>query len=65
MEENLDNQHFLWKACHNRIPLGVNLRKKGIKVDGVCKQCGDGLETEEHLFFYCENVRLVWKLAPI
>lgn len=58
-------QHFIWRACHNKLPVGVSLQKRGIGVDGICKQCGEGMETMEHLFFHCANARLVWKLAPV
>lgn len=51
-------QHFIWRACHNKIPVGVNLRKKGMEIDEVCKQCGKELETVEHLFFHCPKARL-------
>lgn len=58
-------QHFIWRACHNRIPVGANLMKKGVQIDGICKQCGEGMETGEHLFFQCANSRLIWRLAPV
>lgn len=56
--------HFIWRACHNKISVGDNLRKRGLKVDGMCKQCGEELETVEHLFFHCQKAQNIWKLAP-
>lgn len=41
-------QHFLWRAVHNQIPVESNLKKRGIQVEGICKQCGEGMETVEH-----------------
>lgn len=58
-------QHFIWRACHDRIPVGVNLRKKGILIDDVYKQCGEAKETVEHLFFFCPKAWLIWKLPPV
>lgn len=34
-------QNFIWKACHDRIPVGVNLKKRGLKIDKTCKLCGE------------------------
>lgn len=50
-------QHFIWKACHNRIPMNANLKKRGMKVDTICKQCGEAVETTEHLFFSVPKLR--------
>lgn len=58
-------QHLVWRVCHNKIPVEVNLKKTGIKVEGVCRQCGEEMETVEHLFFHCQRARNIWKLAPV
>lgn len=58
-------QHFLWRACHNKISVGANLRKKGIKVYGVCHQYGELMEIVEHMLFHCQNAHILWKLAPV
>lgn len=58
-------QHFVWRACHNKIPVEVNLKKRGIKVEGVCRQCGEEMETVECLFFHCQRAKNIWKLAPV
>lgn len=52
-------QDFIWRACHNKISVGVNLRKLGVKVDDRRKQCGEGLETIEHLLFHCSKVKII------
>lgn len=51
-------QHFIWQGCHNKIPIGVNLKKHGVKVIDRCKQCGEGLETIEHLFATVQKLKL-------
>lgn len=58
-------QHFLWHACHNSIPVANNLQKRGMRVDGICRQCGEASETVEHLFFLCAKAQIIWKLAPV
>lgn len=57
-------QHFIWRAFHNQLLVEVNLKKRGTQVDGVCRQCGEGMETMEHLFFHCAKAKMVWRLAP-
>lgn len=46
-------QHFIWRLCHNRIPVGANLMQRAMAVAGICRQCGDSMETAEHVFFHC------------
>lgn len=58
-------QHFIWRACHNKIPVEVNLKKRDVKEDDRCKQCGEGLETIKHLFFHCPKVQIIWKLDHV
>lgn len=57
-------QHFIWRAVHNRLPVSANLRKRGIAIEEICKQCGEDRETVEHVFFHCAKAKLFWKLAP-
>lgn len=57
-------QHFIWKVCHNRIPVNVNLNKREVDINKTCKLCRDDPETIEHMFFHCERTKLIWKLAP-
>lgn len=58
-------KHFLWRALHNWVATGSAIKNRGIEVDVICKRCGMDQETQEHLFFHCEEAALVWKLAPI
>lgn len=39
--------------------------KRGIQTNGICKQCEEGLESVEHLFFHCPKTQLIWKLSPV
>lgn len=58
-------QHFLWRVCHNRIPVNANLKQKGLEIDDICRLCGEEKETVEHLFFHCFHAKTIWKLAPV
>lgn len=52
-------RHFIWRVCHDRIPVNANLRNRGIEVNETRRQCGEGRETVEHLFFHCDTAKLI------
>lgn len=58
-------QHFIWRVCHNRIPVNSSLRKRGIELDKSCRFCGEGREIVEHLFFHFDQAKTIWKLTPV
>lgn len=43
---------FLWKAVRNVLPVGENLKNRGINMEGKCTHCGQD-ESSLHLFFHC------------
>ncbi|MCI41257.1 F-box family protein, partial [Trifolium medium] len=54
---------FVWQLLHGRVPTRNNLVTRQIlDVDGdvSCALCGEAMETELHLFLYCEIAQLVW-----
>lgn len=56
---------FIWKCINNTLPARENIFKRTQKGDPICKGCGNGVETTEHIFFHCSKAHLVWKLAPV
>ena len=52
-----------WKALKNALPVGANLRARGIEALGTCPHCGQ-VETTLHLFFHCRFAINFWNLAP-
>lgn len=52
-------QHFIWRVCHNKLPVMSNLRKRGREGDDMCLFCGEGRETTEHLFFHCAKSKVI------
>lgn len=58
-------QHFRWRLIQNKLPVEINLKKRGVQIEGPCKQCGEGLETVEHLLFHCAKAKLVWRISPV
>ena len=54
---------FLWKAMQNAIPIGENLKVRGIKTAAACPHCGLE-ESVTHLFFLYNFVNQVWEESP-
>ncbi|XP_071719242.1 uncharacterized protein [Rutidosis leptorrhynchoides] len=52
---------FVWRALRCRIPVRIELDKRGIDLHSVrCPVCDDDLESVEHLFFNCKESLDVW-----
>ena len=58
-------KHFIWKCLHGILPVNAVIRERCLKGDYVCKGCGEGPETTEHMLFFCSNAKLIWKVAPL
>lgn len=58
-------QHFIWKTCYDRLSVPVNLKRRRIQVDEVCRQCGEETETTKHLIFHYGKSQIIWKLSPM
>lgn len=58
-------KHFLWPCIHNWLATSSVVKRKGMSVDDICKRCGAGKETREHLFFQCMESAVIWKMVPI
>ncbi|KAJ1415947.1 Reverse transcriptase zinc-binding domain [Sesbania bispinosa] len=53
-------KEFVWRACHNIIPVLIALQKKKIQLDHICPLCGEEPETTEHALLYCPQVAPIW-----
>ena len=58
-------KHFMWKCLQNCLPTNEVIFKRIGQGEGRCSCYGEGIETIEHLLFFCVNAREVWKLAPV
>ncbi|KAH7863545.1 hypothetical protein Vadar_018897 [Vaccinium darrowii] len=58
-------KHFLWKCCHNVIPVQKNLRQRGVLSASGCPLCGSSEESILHLVAYCPFARAVWFSSPM
>ena len=56
-------KHFLWKIKSKALPVGANLVRRGVEVEGRCKRCGL-METERHVLLQCPFASRVWDLVP-
>ncbi|KAM0043381.1 putative reverse transcriptase zinc-binding domain-containing protein [Helianthus debilis subsp. tardiflorus] len=52
---------FVWRAIKNRIPVKVELKRRGIVIDDqICSRCGKEDESAEHLLLKCVLARATW-----
>jgi hypothetical protein len=54
---------FVWQLLHGKIPTRQNLVYRNIiadDADALCVLCGEEMESDFHLFLYCEIATLVW-----
>ncbi|KAK7836263.1 putative protein phosphatase 2c 53 [Quercus suber] len=59
-------RNFLWRSCHNAIPVKQNLRQRHILTEDICELCK--LETESVLHalwvWGCSQLSQVWGSVP-
>ncbi|XP_021835074.2 uncharacterized protein [Spinacia oleracea] len=58
-------KHFCWKIIHRVLPTRINLRKRGIQVEGDCPMCNNGEETEVHIFRLCPIAQMAWRASNL
>ncbi|XP_071740621.1 uncharacterized protein [Rutidosis leptorrhynchoides] len=52
---------FIWRARRGRIPVRLELDKRGIDLHSVrCPVCDGGIESVEHILFSCQFAQDVW-----
>ncbi|XP_071704231.1 uncharacterized protein [Rutidosis leptorrhynchoides] len=53
---------FIWRLLRRRLPVRVELDKRGIDLNSVlCPFCDDDSQTLDHTFFLCKNSMDVWE----
>ena len=53
---------FVWQLLRNRLPSGVEVRKRQGPGDGLCPLCGIP-ETGTHILFTCPAARFLWNFV--
>nr|XP_027081023.1 uncharacterized protein LOC113703745 [Coffea arabica] len=56
---------FIWKSLNQVLPGREAIYKRIGKGDMICKLCGEGSETVEHIFFHCTKAQMIWQMAPL
>ncbi|XP_071687589.1 uncharacterized protein [Rutidosis leptorrhynchoides] len=52
---------FVWRVLKNRIPVRIELDKRGMDLHSVrCPLCDDALESVDHSLILCKHVRDIW-----
>ncbi|XP_071714107.1 uncharacterized protein [Rutidosis leptorrhynchoides] len=52
---------FAWRASRKRLPVRVELDKRGIDLHSIrCPLCDDDLETTDHTLVFCKHAIEVW-----
>ncbi|XP_071700330.1 uncharacterized protein [Rutidosis leptorrhynchoides] len=53
---------FIWRLIRGRLPVRVELDKRGIDLNSVrCPLCDDDVETLDHAFIFCKYAMDVWE----
>nr|XP_027090235.1 uncharacterized protein LOC113711271 [Coffea arabica] len=55
----------LWKCLNQALPVNELIYYGTRMREPICQVCGAGEETIEHLFFFCNPAKEVWKFAPV
>ena len=50
-----------WMAILNRLPTMDSLQAWGMEVTDICVLCKQVRESQNHLFFYCDYSKHIWK----
>ncbi|GJU77442.1 RNA-directed DNA polymerase, eukaryota, reverse transcriptase zinc-binding domain protein, partial [Tanacetum coccineum] len=52
---------FMWHVMLDRLPHHLNLSSRGIDIPSIgCPLCNANVEPSNHIFFDCDNAKVVW-----
>lgn len=54
-------KHFIWRACHNILPMRINLFKRKISYQTLCPICELGEEMLIYTIWDCSTANYVWE----
>ena len=57
-------RNFLWRTCHNALPVKQNLRRRHILTKDVCEFCKCETESVFHALWSCAQLTQVWGSLP-
>ena len=56
-------KNFLWRVCHDAIPIKSNLKRRHILIDSLCERCWKEDETALHALWSCSELSSIWSLS--
>ncbi|KAL3519486.1 hypothetical protein ACH5RR_017635 [Cinchona calisaya] len=56
-------KHFIWKCLNQSLPVHELIFKRTRIGDPRCKQCGENIETIEHMLFFSKQADATWRMA--
>ena len=56
---------FRWKCLHYALPTREIIFKRTGKGDLICKNCGEDVETMEHISFQCRRAGIILQMASL
>ena len=57
-------RNFLWRSCHNAIPVKQNLKRRHILYEDVCELCKLESKSVVHALWDCSQLSQVWDSIP-
>ena len=57
-------RNFLWRSCHNAIPVKQNLKRRHILNEDICELCKGESESVVHALWGCSQLTQVWGSIP-
>lgn len=56
---------FVWRFCHNTLPVRKRLRSKGVPLPIISPMCNRDVEHMLHVFFDCQFASQCWLYASM
>nr|XP_027086592.1 uncharacterized protein LOC113708329 [Coffea arabica] len=56
---------FIWKCLNKALPVNEVVFSRTKKGSPICENCGEAVETVEHLLFRCRMAEEAWQIAPL
>lgn len=56
---------FAWLLIHEKLHTKIRLSKFVQNIDKMCPRCGNGDESQDHLFLNCHHAKMIWNLSSV
>ena len=55
-------KQFVWRLTHDSLPLRINIKRRGVKLDPICPVCQRLDEVGAHTFLKCKVMKNCWRM---